>query len=163
MLDLKFGGKIANSNFLVKSLMHPILNVPNLNFRCSERSFDFAALREILPSRCTLGLDFCKGTCQAIGRKTGSCEYGKGCECSDEHLTPSEFALCAAESTCRLDCQANGKGNGKCNGWKCECQSKTGDSTTEYIDDTDQVDVRDETINRDVLDILSEETEDFSQ
>ena len=73
-------------------------------FRCSEKDFDFAALRELLPSRCTLGLDFCKGTCQGIGRKTGSCEFGKGCECSDERLSPSEFALCASEGMI-FDCE----------------------------------------------------------
>ena len=117
-----------------------------------------------MPSRCTLGLDFCKGTCQAIGRKTGSCEYGQGCECSDERLSPSEFALCAAESTCRLHCQATvGKGTGQCNGWKCECQSKLPEIPEVTTKQSEDVDIRDEVINRDVLDILSEETENFSE
>ena len=34
----------------------------------------------------------------------------KGCECSEERISPAEFALCAAESTCRADCQRRGKG-----------------------------------------------------
>ena len=33
----------------------------------------------------------------------------KGCQCSKEKLSPKQFALCAAESTCRIHCQANGK------------------------------------------------------
>lgn len=33
---------------------------------------------------------------------------GNDCECDDTYLSPSEFALCAAESTCRLDCQRQG-------------------------------------------------------
>ena len=103
-----------------------------LAFRCSEKDIDFKAFRELLPSRCTLGESFCEGTCNAIGRKSGSCEYGEGCECSDEFLSPSEFALCAAESTCRLDCQANGKATGECKGWKCECQS----TLTEDLDES---------------------------
>ena len=45
------------------------------------------------------------------------------CQCSDEKLTPKQFALCAAESTCRLDCQAKGKATGECRGWNCKCQS----------------------------------------
>ena len=58
-------------------------------------------------------------------------------------LTPSEFLLCAAESTCRLDCQvtfsflqlaslpggtsdsfspqAKGHATGQCDGWACNC------------------------------------------
>ena len=50
-------------------------------------------------------------------------EILQGCECSEEKLSPSQFALCAAESTCRLDCQANGKATGECDGWNCKCQS----------------------------------------
>lgn len=51
----------------------------------------------------------------------------QGCECSDERLTAQEFALCAAESTCRMHCQgpANRMATGVCNGWKCECKSNT--------------------------------------
>jgi len=118
---------------------------------CSEKDIDFKAFRELLPSRCTLGKSFCEGTCNAIGRRTGSCEFGEGCECSDEFLSPSEFALCAAESTCRLDCQRQGKGTGECKGWKCECRSQLASETTE--------EELDESLIRD----LSELTEDFSQ
>ena len=45
--------------------------------RCSERPISFAEFREMLPSRCTLGESFCQGTCHAIGRRDGSCEYGR--------------------------------------------------------------------------------------
>ena len=48
-----------------------------VTFRCSERAISFAEFREILPSRCTLGESFCQGTCHAIGRRDGSCEYGQ--------------------------------------------------------------------------------------
>ena len=48
-----------------------------VTFRCSERPISFAEFREILPSRCTLGESFCQGTCHAIGRRDGSCEYGQ--------------------------------------------------------------------------------------
>merc|ERR1712029_1040871 len=92
---------------------------------CSGKAIDTDAFLELLPSRCDLGLKFCQGTCHAIGRRDGICynDY-RGCECSTDRLTPSEFALCGAESTCRLDCQRRGKGSGRCNGWSCECFSK---------------------------------------
>ena len=47
----------------------------------------------------------------------------QGCECSDERISPEEFALCASESTCSADCQRRGKATGQCNGWQCECLS----------------------------------------
>ena len=69
-------------------------------------------LRDLLPSRCNLGEAFCEGTCNAIGRKGGKCvEESSGvqdCQCDETFLTGSQFALCAAESTCRLDCQRRG-------------------------------------------------------
>ena len=48
-----------------------------LIFRCSEQSLHLDDLRELLPSRCTLGLAFCQGTCHAIGRRDGKCQYGE--------------------------------------------------------------------------------------
>ena len=45
-----------------------------------------------------------QGTCHALGRNTGTCGT-YGCTCSDEFLTPDQFLLCAAASTCRMDCQ----------------------------------------------------------
>jgi len=93
---------------------------------CSERSISLSNLKNLLPSRCDLGVSFCEGTCNAIGRKTGICSNKDGvldCECDEAYLSPTEFALCAAESTCRLDCQANGKATGECDGWKCKCIS----------------------------------------
>merc|ERR1712018_1055075 len=70
---------------------------------CSERSIDFEAFKELLPSRCDFTESFCAGTCHAIGRRDGKC---------------------VAESTCRTHCQAQGKASGICKGWSCECQSR---------------------------------------
>ena len=41
--------------------------------RCSETYISWKDIRKLLPSRCTLGLSFCKGTCQAGGRVGGDC------------------------------------------------------------------------------------------
>jgi hypothetical protein len=80
-----------------------------------------------LPSRCTVGAQFCQSTCHAIARRDGSCVHGQGCECSDERISPSEFALCAVESTCRTHCQGQGQATGRCTGWRCECQTTQGE------------------------------------
>jgi len=91
---------------------------------CSEKSISLSNLKNLLPSRCDLGESFCQATCNSIGRTGGKCiEDGNNCECDDTYLSPSEFALCAAESTCRLDCQRQGLATGECFGWKCECRS----------------------------------------
>ena len=47
-----------------------------LHYRCSERSIDLDAFRELLPSRCDVGETFCKSTCLAIGRRSGKCVDG---------------------------------------------------------------------------------------
>jgi len=98
---------------------------------CSENSISLSSLKGLLPSRCHLGKSFCEGTCNAIGRKTGICTEKDGlkdCECDTAFLSPSEFALCAAESTCRIHCQATeGKATGKCDGWKCRCITNEAD------------------------------------
>ena len=44
---------------------------------CSERSIGVETIRELLPSRCTLGLEFCQKSCYSIGRKDGACVSGK--------------------------------------------------------------------------------------
>eukprot|EP00088_Acartia_fossae_P000307 TRINITY_DN1011_c0_g1_i5.p1 TRINITY_DN1011_c0_g1~~TRINITY_DN1011_c0_g1_i5.p1 ORF type:complete len:162 (+),score=35.87 TRINITY_DN1011_c0_g1_i5:51-536(+) len=109
---------------------------------CSEKSISLNNLKAILPSRCHLGVSFCEGTCNAIGRKTGICTEKDGvkdCECDTSFLSPSEFALCAAESTCRIHCQANGSATGKCDGWKCRCISSDEDD----IDPTASVEFED--------------------
>merc|ERR1712047_218977 len=90
---------------------------------CSERSIGVETIRELLPSRCTLGLEFCQKSCYSIGRKDGACVSGKGCECSEERLTPAQFAKCATDSACTLSCQAQGKAQGRCEGWNCVCLS----------------------------------------
>ena len=44
-----------------------------------------------------------------VVRTGGKCvDDGNDCQCDSTYLNPSEFALCAAESTCRLDCQRQG-------------------------------------------------------
>merc|ERR1712111_29683 len=40
---------------------------------CSERSIGVETIRELLPSRCTLGLEFCQKSCYSIGRKVKPC------------------------------------------------------------------------------------------
>merc|ERR1712154_564729 len=65
---------------------------------------------------CNLGEKFCEGTCQATGRVGGKCtvdeDGAKDCQCNETFLSASQFALCAAESTCRLDCQRQGHATG---------------------------------------------------
>merc|ERR1712127_89339 len=105
---------------------------------CSEKSISLGNLKALLPSRCNLGESFCSATCQSLGRKQGKCvtenaDTGEvDCQCS-EYLSPTEFALCAAESTCRLDCQRQGLATGECFGWSCKCQSKTDDPVAEEL------------------------------
>merc|ERR1712018_288531 len=100
---------------------------------CSERSISLSNLRNLLPSRCNLGESFCEGTCNAIGRTGGKCvekDGGQDCQCDDTFLTGSQFALCGAESTCRLDCQRRGLASGECDGWNCVCNSNAAPSVT---------------------------------
>jgi len=98
---------------------------------CSEKAISLDNLRSYLPSRCNLGANFCEATCNSIGRANGTCSTdaagGKDCSCSDQILSPREFALCAAESTCRLDCQRRGLATGACFGWSCKCLSNLDD------------------------------------
>merc|ERR1712107_715415 len=79
--------------------------------QCSERSISLNNLLALLPSRCHLGASFCAATCNSIGQKNGTCvEKDSGetdCQCGG-YLSPTEFALCAAESTCRLDSRDKG-------------------------------------------------------
>merc|ERR1712024_104379 len=101
---------------------------------CSEKSISLSNLRALLPSRCNLGEKFCRGTCQATGRVDGKCtvdeDGAKDCQCNETFLSASQFALCAAESTCRLDCQRQGHATGDCVGWSCQCRS-----SNEQVDD----------------------------
>ena len=101
---------------------------------CSEQSISLDDIKALVPSRCDLGESFCVGTCNAVGRRGGSCanneEGNMRCTCDEEFLTASEFSLCAAESTCRIDCQARGSATGRCDGWKCTCQSKGDDQSS---------------------------------
>ena len=99
---------------------------------CSENSINFDHFRALLPSRCDLGESVCTTTCHSMGRANGTCNRF-GCECSDRwarttshkgsapfvtyvrfkgtlqtssrFISPSEFLLCGADSTCRIHCQ----------------------------------------------------------
>merc|ERR1712226_102121 len=91
---------------------------------CSERSISLDSFKALLPSRCHLGESACAGTCNALGRSGGKCvdvSGGQDCQCDETFLTGSQFALCGAESTCRLDCQRRGNASGECDGWNCKC------------------------------------------
>merc|ERR1711997_1036722 len=102
---------------------------------CSERSISLSNLRKLLPSRCNLGEPFCEGTCNAIGRTGGKCgvndDGAQDCQCDDTFLTGSQFALCGAESTCRLDCQRRGMASGECDGWNCVCTTNASPGLSE--------------------------------
>ena len=109
------------------------------NCICSERLINMKDLRALLPSRCDLGAKFCEATCNSIGRRNGTCGVNDDglddCKCSDEFLSPTEFALCGAESTCRLDCQRRGMAAGQCFGWTWKCESeKSQKSSIEFTD-----------------------------
>merc|ERR1711872_1048162 len=99
------------------------------NCHCSEKSISVNNFRALLPSRCNLGESFFQGTCQALARHSGYCDQ-YGCTCSEKYLTPSEFLLCAAESTCRTHCQAQGSATGVCLGWSCQCKSSDSEART---------------------------------
>jgi len=90
-------------------------------------------LLPLVPSKCKISESFCNKACSAIGRKSGVCnDDNTDCDCSDDWVTPKQYGLCASETICRLDCQANGKASGKCvksGGWDCECESNTVDDT----------------------------------
>jgi len=83
-------------------------------------------IKSIIPSRCkTVGEEFCKSTCQTIGRVNGVCnEDNSDCDCSDETVSPQQWALCVEDLICRSDCQRKGYSTGKCSGkdgWDCMC------------------------------------------
>ena len=49
------------------------------------------------------------------------------CDCSDDKVSLKQYALCAEESICRLDCQRQGMATGICKGnqeWDCTCVTK---------------------------------------
>jgi len=84
-------------------------------------------LRSLVPSKCTISQDFCDQACRAIGKRNGRCNSDyTDCDCSDDWVTPIQYALCASETVCVLDCQAKGKATGECKGgggWNCECKT----------------------------------------
>jgi len=102
---------------------------------CSERTIDLQSFLAVLDTRCELDSsgEVCRRTCHAIGRVDGSCvgaqvTENQICECSEQTVPAEEFALCASETTCRLDCQRRGFSSGKCCGWSCNCESKNAPS-----------------------------------
>lgn len=103
-------------------------------------------LRPLVPSKCKISESFCNKACQAIGRYDGVCNADKtDCDCSDDWVTPIQYGLCASETICRLDCQANGKATGdcvdkgsKCNSgfckWDCQCSSKADENAPRFVE-----------------------------
>ena len=87
-----------------------------------------ANLRDLVPSKCKISRSFCNKACKAIGLYNGTCNADfTDCDCAEEWVTPTQYGLCASETICRLDCQANGKASGKCVGaeeWDCQCESR---------------------------------------
>ena len=84
-------------------------------------------LKPLVPSKCKISADFCDKACKSIGRYNGTCnDDNTDCDCDENWVSPKQYGLCASETICRLDCQANGKATGKCvknGGWDCECES----------------------------------------
>jgi len=95
-------------------------------------------LKPLVPSKCKISASFCDKACTSIGRYNGTCNADNtDCDCSDDWVTPKQYGLCASETICRLDCQANGKATGKCvknGGWDCECESNR-DGPRDGLDD----------------------------
>ena len=85
-------------------------------------------MRALVPSKCKIGPEFCNSACRAIGKVDGVCNSDKtDCTCSNQWVSPKQYSLCASETICVLDCQANGKATGSCRksgGWDCECETK---------------------------------------
>merc|ERR1712215_15716 len=87
--------------------------------------------------RCTLGNWACTAGCVVLGQTSGLCDDDGKCWCSERSIALTDFrallpsrcdlgqSVCAAASTCRMDCQAKGHGTGECVGWSCECRSNT--------------------------------------
>jgi len=84
-------------------------------------------LKPLVPSKCKISANFCDKACKSVGRYNGTCNADNtDCDCAEDWVTPKQYGLCASETICRLDCQANGKATGKCVGtgeWDCVCES----------------------------------------
>ena len=73
--------------------------------RCSEELDTLDNFKDLLNRACDFGVPHCQRTCHSLGRQDGNCS-ATGCTCANERLSSTDFALCAAESTCRLHCQS---------------------------------------------------------
>jgi len=121
----------------IKEKLEPSTLIARMDTKFTEYKEKFKSwtlsenLRPLVPSKCKISESFCNKACSAIGRKNGVCNADNtDCDCSDDWVTPKQYGLCASETICRLDCQANGKATGKCvksGGWDCECESKSVD------------------------------------
>ncbi len=95
-------------------------------FKDTVENSDLAqTVRDSAPSRCRLGDDFCRTSCQAIGRVTGECndDY-TDCTCSEDKVTAKQYALCVDDAICSTKCQSTGYARGECrgaDGWDCMC------------------------------------------
>ncbi|CAB4062317.1 unnamed protein product [Lepeophtheirus salmonis] len=102
------------------------------------------SIKKVIPSRCLVSSDFCKSTCQAVGRRNGVCNSDNtDCDCDDEFVSPRQWALCVEDAICRVDCQRKGYARGKCEGefgWDCNCITSKGsavDNTKEEATDVE--------------------------
>lgn len=135
-LRCRLGGNIACTTSCVALGQTSGLCDQDNECNCSEKSITLSTFEKLLPSRCNLGLKFCEATCQSLGRVGGTCTNDNTeCTCSDQYISPTQFALCAAESTCRLDCQRQGLATGECFGWSCKCQSNKNDPIPDELKD----------------------------
>ena len=80
---------------------------------------------------------FCESSCHAIGRVTGECsEDYSDCACSDETVSPKEYALCVEDGICSVYCQKKDFATGDCrgeNGWDCQCIELDGKKESKLV------------------------------
>ena len=96
---------------------------------------DFSWLKDITPSRCQIGQEFCRRACHSVGSVDGVCNADNtDCDCTDEKVSFEQFRKCASASVCRVYCQSKGSRHGECTGetgWDCVCTGKkTAEETT---------------------------------
>jgi hypothetical protein len=68
---------LACKSFIIGLYFFQMFKKVYFTFSCSEKSISIDDIRELLPSRCAMGEEFCEGSCHAIGRRNGSCTPGE--------------------------------------------------------------------------------------
>ena len=85
----------------------------NIVFAAKVYCLFFVTFTGFFHDRTTSNIFLCQTLCNAMGRESGSCNAKKECTCSEKFLTPEQFALCAAETSCLLNCKRKGYDQGK--------------------------------------------------